>query len=497
MRKQLLLVTILIFFQLQLSIHAQDEKLAAQQNSLNQISAANTQVKGIEGIWEGTLEAGGAKVRLVVKVTKKPDGTLTAAMDSPDQGVTGITLDYINFKDNIVTFELKAGGALFEGTLNKEETAIIGQWKQGGGSFALTLNRTDKAPVTLLRPQEPKKPFPYDEEEVSYENKKAGVRLAGSLTLPRTKGPHPAVLLITGSGQQDRNEAMLGHKPFLVLADYLTRRGIAVLRVDDRGVGGSTAGVNINNATSEDFAEDVLSGIEFLKSRKEIDSKKIGLIGHSEGGIIAPLVAAKSTDVAFIVLMAGPGLKAEEGFPVQIASVAKANGASDESIAWNRKFLDQVFIILKQEKDNAVARKRIAETRTKMLSELSEEQRKKLGVSENTSEDVVKLMLKPWFKFYLNYDPYATLKKVRVPVFALVGERDLQVAPPKQNLAAIEKALKAGGNKDFTTAELPKLNHLFQTSETGAPSEYGKIEETISPEVLDLIANWIIKHTVN
>jgi dipeptidyl aminopeptidase/acylaminoacyl peptidase len=244
MRKQLVLVTILIFFQLQLSIHAQDEKPAAQQNLLKQSSATNTQVKGIQGNWEGTLEAGGAKVRLVVKVTKKPDGTLTAAMDSPDQGATGIPLDYINFKDNIVTFELKAGGALFEGTLNKEETAIIGQWKQGGGSFALTLNRTVKAPVTLLRPQEPKKPFPYDEEEVSYENKKAGVRLAGSLTLPRTKGPHPVVLLITGSGQQDRNEAMLGHKPFLVLADYLTRRGIAVLRVDDRGIGGSSAGAN-------------------------------------------------------------------------------------------------------------------------------------------------------------------------------------------------------------------------------------------------------------
>ena len=303
------------------------------------------------------------------------------------------------------------------------------------------------------------------------------------------------LLLITGSGPQDRNGAMLGHKPFLVWADYLTRRGIAVLRVDDRGVGGSTGDGSFDKVTSENFAEDVLAGIAFLKTRKEINPKQIGLIGHSEGGITAPLVAAKSKDVAFIVLIAGPGLTAEEGFSNQVAATAKACGTSDEAVAWNRRLMRQMFSILKEEKDNAVADKKIRELRAKMLAEMSEEQRKKYGIPQDAMESVIKLMLTPWFRFYIRYDPRATLKKVRVPVLAITGERDLQVVPAGENLAAIAEALKAGGNKDYTVVELPRLNHLFQTSETGSPTEYGRIGETISPAVLELVGDWIVKRT--
>ncbi len=233
----------------------------------------------------------------------------------------------------------------------------------------------------------------------------------------------------------------------------------------------------------------------FLKTRKEINPRQIGLIGHSEGGIIAPLAAARSVDVAFIVMMAGPGVTGEEGFPNQLSSTAKASGASAESIAWNRRLLLQIFSIIKDEKDNAAADKQIRELRAKMLAEMSEEQRKKYGIPENAMDGVIKLMLTPWFRFYLTHDPRATLKKVRVPVLAITGERDLQVVPAGENLAAIEEALKAGGNKDYTVVEVPKLNHLFQTSETGSPAEYGRIEETISPTVLKLIGDWIVKQT--
>jgi uncharacterized protein len=469
--------------------------IVARQSSSTLPPDPTIQTQGLQGIWQGTIEAGGTKLRLILKVAKSPDDTFAATLDVPEQGATGVPVDATTVKDTTVRFELKSLGAVYEGVINKEATAIAGHWNQGGMTLPLTLNRVDKAPAASLRPQEPKKTYPYDEEEVSYENKRDGVRLAGTLTLPRTKGPHPAALLITGSGSQDRNEAMLGHKPFLVLADYLTRRGIAVLRVDDRGVGGSTGEGSFDKATSENFAEDVLAGILFLKTRKEINPKQIGLIGHSEGGIIAPLVAAKSRDIAFIVLMAGPGLTAEEGFSNQVAATAKASGTSAEAVAWNRRLMRQMFVILKEEKDNAVADKKIRELRAKMLAEMSEEQRKKYGIPQDAMEGVIKLMLTPWFRFYSRYDPRATLKKVRVPVLAITGERDLQVVPAGENLAAIANALKAGGNKDYTVTEVPKLNHLFQTSETGSPAEYGRIEETISPVVLELIGDWIVKRT--
>ncbi len=476
---------------LPLTLNRGDKASAAS----NRPQEPTIQPQGLEGIWQGTLEAGGTKLRVIFKVTKSPDGTFAATLDVPDQGATGVTVDAVTVKDATVRFELKSLNAVYEGLINKEGTAITGNWTQGGTTASLTLNRGDKAPAAALRPQEPKKPYPYDEEEVSYENKRDGVRLAGTLTLPRTKGPHPVVLLITGSGKQDRNEALLGHKPFLVLADYLTRRGIAVLRVDDRGVGGSTGDGSFEKTTSENFAEDVLAGVAFLKTRKEINPKQIGLIGHSEGGIIAPLAAARSADVAFIVMMAGPGVTGEEGFPNQLSATAKASGASAESIAWNRRLLLQIFSIIKEEKDNAAADKKIRELRAKMLAEMSEEQRKKYGIPENAMEGVIKLMLTPWFRFYLTHDPRATLKKVRVPVLAITGERDLQVVPAGENLAAIEEALKAGGNKDYTVVEVPKLNHLFQMSETGSPAEYGRIEETINPTVLKLIGDWVVKQT--
>ncbi len=443
--------------------------------------------RNLEGTWEGALDVGAMKLRLALKVTKAADGAIVAKLDSLDQGANDMQVDAISLKDGAVHFEMNRLQVVFDGTLNKENSEIAGQFKQGGATYPLTLKRVAK-PTALNRPQEPKPPFPYDEEEVSYENKRDGVKLAGTLTLPRGKASSPSVILITGSGPQNRNEELLGHKPFLVLADYLTRRGVAVLRVDDRGVGGSTG--SVSNSTSENFAADALAGIEFLKGHKGIDAKRIGLIGHSEGGLIAPMVASQSDDVAFIVLLAGPGLPGEDILLAQAALILKASGAGPEALARQRATQEMMFAVLKQEKDNATAEKKMREEFDKRMAGLSEAEK---AQANQTLEAQIKMVLSPWFRHFLTYDPRPTLAKVKCPVLALNGENDLQV-PVTENLREIEATLKAAGNKDVTVMRLPKLNHLFQTSETGLPGEYVKIEETFAPVALKTVGDWVLAH---
>ncbi len=459
---------------------------------LSPVALAQTDSSKLVGVWDGTLDTGGPKLRLVVEFAKAADGTLKGDLDSPDQGAMDLALSAITLEGDRVRFELKAVGGVFEGTLNKESTEITGEWHQGG-SLPLVLKRRAKdAPPVSARPQEPVKPYPYNEEDVTYENKAGGVKLAGTLTWPRSAGPVPAVVLITGSGPQDRNESLLGHKPFLVLADHLTRRGIAVLRVDDRGVGGSTG--SVNNSTTDDFAGDVLAGVEYLKTRKEINPKQIGLIGHSEGGVVAPIAASRSKDVAFIVLMAGTGLPGEEILYLQGALIAKANGATDVAVESNRRMQQIMFRALKEEKDDVAVRQRIKADFAKMTADSSSGQKQASAATDAEIDAQLKRVLTTWFRYFLTYDPRPALTKVQVPVLAINGELDLQV-PADANLAAIEKALKEGGNKDHTIVKLPRLNHLFQTSQTGSPTEYIKIDETIAPVALQTISDWIIKQT--
>ena len=447
----------------------------------------------LAGVWVGILEVSGIKLRLVLKIAQDSSGALTAKMDVPDQAASDLPIDSINSQGENFRFAAAKLGLSYEGTWNNDASEISGRLTQGPAVYPVTFKRADKVP-TLGRPQDPKKPYPYTEEEVAYENKTDGVKLTGTLTLPRTKGPFPAALLITGSGAQDRNETIAGHRPFLVLADHLTQLGIAVLRVDDRGIGGSSAGPP--TATSENYAEDVLAGVEFLKHRKEINPAQIGLIGHSEGGMIAPMVAARSKDVSFIVLMAGPGLPGDETIQLQTGLLLRAQGASDEGVKLTLDLFAGVFAILKNKDDKVTAEKQIREMLATKTAAMTEVERKGMAQMLKTIDtQLQQFYLTEWFRFFLRYDPRPTLKKVQIPVLALNGEKDLQVGY-KENLAGIETALKEGGNKDYAIVHLPGMNHLFQNSKTGLTTEYGEIDETISPLALKTMSDWILKHTV-
>jgi pimeloyl-ACP methyl ester carboxylesterase len=447
---------------------------------------------GKEQLWLGTLNAGGAKLRILIHLGKGADGKPLASLDSLDQGQKGLPLDVVTWDEESVKLEGKALGVVYEGKLDETGKELKGEWKQGGATLPLDLQQVDSEPQAN-RPQTPKRPFPYNEIEVAYENTAAGVKIAGTLTVPRTAGPHPAVLLITGSGAQDRDETIFNHKPFLVLADYLTRREIAVLRVDDRGVGGSTTAAT--EATTADLAEDVRSGIEFLKSRPEIDAAHIGLIGHSEGGTIAPLVASQSADVAFIVMLAGSAVTGEEVLYQQGAALLKAAGASDKVLAAQRELQSRMFTVVKATPDVQEAVEKMKASIAEFIDSLDDETRNGLGGDvKATVAAQAPRVAGNWFRFLLTYDPRSSLEKTRCPVLALNGQRDLQVLP-QENLAIIREALTAGGNADFEIHELPRLNHLFQTSTTGQVAEYGQIEETFAPSALEVIGNWIVRHT--
>jgi fermentation-respiration switch protein FrsA (DUF1100 family) len=379
------------------------------------------------------------------------------------------------------------------GTLTEDGDRIDAVLKQRGFELPLELRRTDEV-VKVNRPQEPKRPFPYREEEVSYTNDRAGITIAGTLTLPAGEGPFPAALLISGSGAQDRDETVFGHKPFLVMADYLTRRGIAVLRVDDRGVGGT--GGSLSDSTTQDLARDALAGVSYLRSRPEIDSGKVGLVGHSEGGLIAPLAAAESENVAFIVLMAGPGLPGEEILYLQSELISRAEGTGEEEIEKNLAQQRRIYDILKKGGDREAMEKTLRRMYEEDMAALSDQERKESELSEAQLEGQLEQLLSNWFRFFLTYDPRPTLERVRCPVLAVIGEKDLQV-PPKENLSEIEKALKAGGNPDYTLKEFKGLNHMFQTAVSGAVTEYGRIEETMAPEALSFIGDWILDRMKN
>jgi pimeloyl-ACP methyl ester carboxylesterase len=444
--------------------------------------------EGFAGFWQGSLRVSGFELRLLVDL-RGAGGDLTGVMHSLDQGSGEIPVTSVVAGARTLQLEASSIGGVFEGVLDAEGSEVAGTWKQGGQSLPLVLKRLAAAP-DLRRPQEPRQPLPYRAEEVEFPNAAAGVDLAGTLTLPPTAGPHPAVVLLSGSGPQDRDESVMGHRPFLVLADHLTRQGIAVLRFDDRGVGGS--GGDHGEATNADFVSDALAAVAFLKRRPEIDATKIGLVGHSEGGITAPRAAAQSGDVAFIVLMAGVGVPMEELLLRQSADVLRLAGAGDEAVARQTEVQREVFRVVREGKPRAEAEAQIRTVFAGLAQAFTAEQREALGLSDALVAGQIDMALSPWFAELLDYDPRPALAAVKCPVLAINGSKDVQVAAGP-NLAAIADALLEGGNPDVTTREFPGLNHLFQQCQTGAVAEYAAIDETINPAVLAAVSQWLLE----
>ena len=453
-------------------------------------AAAGEEGMDFAGTWAGALEMPGAELEMIFHITSDVDGMWSGTLDVPAQGAVGIPLSDVSSHDGVVVFEVALIAGTFSGSFDSDAATLHGVWEQSGMAIPLVLKRSMAELAGPNRPQEPQPPYPYREVEVVYPNHEDGIELAGTLTLPEGEGKFPVVLLISGSGPQDRNEELMGHKPFLVLADYLTRRGIAVLRVDDRGVGESSG--DFAAATTLDFTRDVLAGVEYLKTRPEIDAERIGLIGHSEGGLIAPLAASISSDVAFIVLMAGPALNGEEIGFLQSDLLLRASGASEEVIAQQKALLEELFAIARNVDNVDQAVEEMRDVILAPYAELSEEELAALGDLETPIMMEIAQLLSPWYQFFMTYDPLPALRNVDCPVLAINGSKDLQV-PPDPNLQLIEKALEEGGNQNFTVVELPSLNHLFQTTETGLPDEYYLIEETMSPAALKVMGDWLVE----
>lgn len=437
----------------------------------------------ITGGWTGTLKIQGTELPLVFNFTKIPTG-YSATMDSPKQGAKDIPVSEMTFINNTLTVAVKVAGVKYSGIL-KGENEIVGTFSQGAFSAPMNLS---KGIVELNRPQEHKKPYPYHSEDVSFRNSKENIQLAGTITLPKKEGKFPAVILISGSGQQNRNSEILGHKSFLVISDYLTRNGIAVLRYDDRGVGESKGDPSLS--TSADFANDAAAAIEYLKTRKEINTKNIGIIGHSEGGMIAPMLAAKDKNIAFLVLLAGTGVAGDVLLVDQNYNVGKQAGMTESQLEEAKVTNQTLYNIIKVDSDLSKIKENLTAFLQLTVDKSPESARPSKEETATSIKNEVNSMTIPWLRYFISYDPAQNLKKVKCPVLVLNGEKDIQVSADL-NTKAIEKTLKESGNKKVTVKIFPGLNHLFQHCTTCTVAEYGELEETFSPEVLKTMSDWI------
>jgi pimeloyl-ACP methyl ester carboxylesterase len=449
------------------------------------LSTYSITAQELMGNWSGTLNVQGTRLRVIFNISEDIKG-YSSTMDSPDQGVKDIPVASTSFENSTVKLEVPAARISYEGVYR--DSLIVGTFTQNNQDFSLNLSRQLVKDKVAPRPQEPVKPYPYGSEKVTFENRKANITLAGTLTIPKNKNVFPTVILISGSGPQNRDEELMGHKPFLVLSDYLTRNGIAVLRYDDRGFGESTG--DFSTATTADFATDVKSAIAYLKSRKDIDNTRIGLIGHSEGGLIAPMVAAESTDVGFIILMAGSGIRGDKLLLRQEELIERVLGTPETEIKNLLETNAKIFDAILSSKDDKNLRSKL-----KLILEESFEGTSAPKTPDGMTEEEfiaaqINQFTSPWVKYFLRYDPSENLEKVKFPVMAINGEKDLQV-PPEENLTAIRNALHKGGNSYVSIKEYEDLNHLFQESETGSPMEYSVIEQTIAPFVLQEVTEWI------
>lgn len=444
-----------------------------------------------ESKWLGSLAIpDGRQFRIGIEVFQKADGSTGAAMCSPDQGSFGIPIDRVVVAGDSVTFTVAAIRGSVAGRFGPEGNSIQATWHQPKVALPIALDRVEALPQPEARPQEPVRPYPYRTEEVVFPGGGDGVWLAGTLSIPKGTGPFPAAVLIHGSGPHDRDEELAGHRIFVVLADHLTRRGIEVLRYDKRGIMRSTG--DFSTATTQDFAADAAAAMAFLCQRKEVASGRIGLIGHSEGGNIAPIVAAGNPAVAYTVLLAGTGIRGYEVIVQQDLASSRAKGATEEELALIRPIVEAYYRVATEEPDVAVARQKLQA----LYGGLTEQQQQAYRHLARGWSNQIDNVLNPWSRAWLAFDPAPVLQKVRCPVLAICGDRDVQVLA-EENLAAIRAALEAGGNPDHTVRTLPGLNHLFQHADTGAIGEYSRIDETISPGVLTLVSGWVTERAGN
>ncbi len=436
----------------------------------------------IAGKWYGTLNIPGNNLPIEINISKTEKGFIST-MDSPKQKAFNIPVPTTTFENNVLKFEIPAGKIQYEGIINNE-AKIIGFFTQNGQKMKLDFSKTASEEVVLKRPQEPVKPYPYYSEEVTFENKKDGITLAGTLTLPSKEGKFPVVVLISGSGGQNRDEEILGHKPFLVISDYLTKNGFAVLRYDDRGIASSKG--NYATATTLDFSYDTEAAVTYLLTRKEINKKKIGLIGHSEGGVIAPMVASRNKNINFIVLLAGTGLRGDKLLLLQQELIAKSQGMTDLEIKKNKDLNTKIFNLIIKSSDD----EKLKNDTTTLLKENPQDNLPEGMTKEQYIEFALNQYTTIWTKYFIKLDPSVALQKVKCPVLAINGSKDLQV-PSRENLEIIKNSLIKGKNKQITITEIPNLNHLFQETTTGSVSEYEKNEQTFSPIALKEILTFL------
>jgi len=436
---------------------------------------ASTQPAAFEGSWTGSLDAGAFKIRIGLNV-KTEDGKLSATLDSPDQGALGIPLDSVTIDGNRIRFSKQSLTLSYEGVL--ADNRIDGTFSQAGQNFPLAFERGK--PKVAARPQYPVPPFPYDAEEVTVSS--GQVRLAGTFTHPKQGGPFPAILLVTGSGPQDRDETVFNQKPFLVISDYLTRAGYAVLRLDDRGTAKSTGDFSASGLA--EFTDDALAAVAWLKARSDVEAKRIGILGHSEGGMVGPLAAVRSDDVAFVILLAGPAQPFDELLAEQSAGLMRVAGVPEEAIQAEAEVSRRLFAVIRQEPDNAKARGRIHQ----VLADWKVNGKQPESAAQIEAQ--TDRLLTPEIRSAFAYSAADTLAKLHCPVLALFGGRDLQV-PADSNLRAAAAAFAAGRVASVTLVKLAGLNHLFQTAKTGSVTEYAASEETISPRALETIGSWL------
>lgn len=454
--------------------------------ALSCVGSAQTVEDSLVGIWFGKLNAGGTMLRIVVKVTRD-DGKLKVMLESPDQTSIGFPGDAPKISGREVSIAVPAIGGSFAGTLSKDGKTLTGFLSQGG-KLPLNLAKVDAVPE-LRRPQTPKPPFPYQSEETTFASP-GGPELSGTITIPAGKGPFPAAVLVSGSGPQDRDEEIMGHRSFAVLADFLTRRGVAVLRYDDRGTAKSK-GV-FAAATTFEFADDAQAAVRKLAEDPRFDAKRIGIIGHSEGGLIGPIVAAREPAVGYLVMMAGPGVTGEEIILLQAARIAKVSGATEAQVLANTTASEQIYAALRAEGTEAERLAKVDALLSGLWKGMDGGERAAYPSEAVFLARQKAQLLSPWFRTFLKYDPRPNLQKVTVPVLVLNGTTDLQVVA-EQNVPEVVKALNAAGNKSVTVKRLRNLNHLFQKSKTGDPSEYGTIETTLDPSFLKAIGDWFAK----